>query len=570
MILLRRSKQGSTIKTLNTRWYTLIFFFFITLSSVPAEDLPLKFQFPTGGRIRGTPVFSSFDTFYFLAEDRYLYCLDLSGNLVWRYFLKERITDILALGIDESIYTALRNGNFIALNPKGKEIFRINLGVPVLYNPIVTNYGEILLFLEDQSMISLSHKGKVRWKGFLPGFPILPPVLLYDTLFIPLEQNIILGYAVSGEEICRIETRGRVTSLLSAPGQSRVFFGTSEGSLYCADSSGVVMWERVFSTPVNGIFPGMEGYYLLLSTGEVVFIDYIGEVLWQKSVDISATRTIPLRQGLILCDRLGNTRYIDLRGESLSSGRLSVTGDISLATKEDLLLGGGEDWNIYAWSLPDSSLQRNSSEKRGKGSEGLSIYNNLPEYRYLKTLIDQPDYQLKRMGLSGITEICRSDNLQGKIPFLMDLLVSLSTDALLNPGYMYKQIINDFPDLRFHSIILLGEIGNLSIKPVLGEIIKREWNDAVLTAAVLVAGDLASDLDGSMTRAISEVLNRRTENLDRDIIRASVRSLEQIRAYHGFIMDPEGVQSLLMLVVGEYPRDIRKYALEVLRKMGEL
>lgn len=539
--------------------------------------LHLTYQYATGGRIRGRPIVSAFKTLYALSEDRYLYCIDYSGNLMWRHNLKEGVSDSLSIGPDETVYVSLRNGSLIGINPKGNEVFKTFLVSPVRYGPVSASDGTIYAVLEDGRLISLSHKGRIRWSIKPPAGVSGPPVWNGFVLMLPLQNKTLCAYSPWGRETWSITFKGipKVTILDNA---GRAYSGTSEGSLYATDRFGVVLWEKAYSGQIEDIILGKDRFYILLGRNKIICTDLRGEPYWERETAFPVSYMLSVENGIVLLGERGQSEYCDLFGNILNKTAPLIRGAALFSARDNLVFGSGEDWNVYSWeqgvNLSGFWPQRGrDGTYRVYGfpavKDSASLYETNPDYLYLKNLAEQPDPESKQQVLSDISGSIDSGDLEGKEQYILDILMRLATEAVLSPVYYNKLLVNDHPMIRLWAVNLIGKIGSFSIKPVLIQILRHEWNPSVLAEAVLTSGEIASDYDGSVTRALREIIDRGRSRNDPQVLLAVVAALGKITDYHGFLPDPGTLESLFKLVTGDYPRDVRKSALEVIRKMGK-
>lgn len=151
--------------------------------------------------------------------------------------------------------------------------------------------------------------------------------------------------------------------------------------------------------------------------------------------------------------------------------------------------------------------------------------------------------------------------------YVVRLLEQFSGEGLLNRVYRNMRVMNDFPDVRTEAARLLGLVGSTRSRQALIQVIGNEYDPIALSAEIGALGFLASDSDGSSSRAIAAALSRAGMSPPDDrIAAAALDAFERIGAYEGGTGEPAAVAALLAVFQGDFPQQIRSRALTVLRK----
>ncbi len=159
----------------------VVFFRHHTSVGGPTASIPAKkWEFSTGAGIIGTPALGDDGTLYVGSLDGYLYALDPSGNLTWKFYTSVTETSPVVAS-DGTIYIANRQGRVYALNRNGTQRWAIeaSAGRP--------NYGRTGSAADDNwlytycyhSLCSLSlNDGSERWEMPLAYMQYGAPVIL--------------------------------------------------------------------------------------------------------------------------------------------------------------------------------------------------------------------------------------------------------------------------------------------------------------------------------------------------------------------------------------------------------
>jgi hypothetical protein len=329
---------------------------------------------------------------------------------------------------------------------------------------------------------------------------------------------------------------------------------------------------------VSAILIGEDGVTLLFSGRELLLLDGAGIEAWRKTsgFPISWCR---LGEGAVdVFSADGRFVRYSWNGMELEHGSLEREELLFNAGNDNgLLCAGSDDWNIYAWSgrgkgagawpQPGRDQRKSRSAQAAIVDAGRMAVTG--ECLYLKSLAESDDPAMKQAALDAIREIVRAGDLMGRERYLIEILETMAGEAAFSPRYFMDQQINDFPAVRLQAVSLLSVVCGTDTAIFLRDLLMRERDAAVIVAIIESLGTIGSDINGSSIRAIGEATRKRELSQDPGVVLAAVKALEAINGYHGFLPDPSGLEILFSIAHGRYPKEIRKYALEVIGKMGK-
>jgi outer membrane protein assembly factor BamB len=100
----------------------------------------------------------------------------MSGSALWSFDPRDRVVPVIARSIEGVSYVCNAAGDFMAINRVGRELWRINLGKPVSFAPVVGWDGRV--FIPAEAGLSCrTASGRALWSQDLGSPMALAPVL---------------------------------------------------------------------------------------------------------------------------------------------------------------------------------------------------------------------------------------------------------------------------------------------------------------------------------------------------------------------------------------------------------
>lgn len=588
----------------------------IESEAIHSPALSILWRYATGGQIRSRPAVAADGTIYAASEDGFLYAWDPGGGLQWKCDLGWLPWDCLALGGDGTIYAGLKNNDFVAINPNGHLLWRFHLGGLPAGDPAVAADGTVYVGTAGGTLVSLSHLGRPQWTITLPGaITRAPAVDGAGTIYLVAADRRLYALTQWGDFKWSLPLAAVPTALAVAP-EGRVLVGTAEGSVIAVNPSGDIAWRYSTGSRIAGVSAGAGQIAAAASGGQVIGLSDKGTQLW-KIVTAKRIETAPLmggsplRGGSPLSEFAtdGTLLLIDPARPGADSFAVGTFGSIVLS-HDGTFYVGGRDWILYALGVPrpagtsagetDSSGARDSTAAGGAKSAGYggaggrqpgawpqeghdeahsgrtdagppggneALLSTIPDYLYLQSLAAVDNRDILLLLLAGIRERIEDHSIGKSTWYVVRLLEQFSGEGLLNPVYRNMRVINNFPDVRTEAARLLGLVGSTRSRQALIQVIGNEYDPIALSAEIEALGSLASDSDGSSSRAVAAALSRAGMSPPDDrIAAAALDALERIDAYEGGTGEPAAVAALFAIYRGDFPQQIRSRALTVLRK----
>jgi len=135
------------------------------------SDGTLKWTYPMGGKVSGTPTIGANETLYVGCKDNKLYALNSDGSLKWTYTSGGEIQGSPAIGAEGTVYfgTYSTDNSVYAINPDGtlKWKYQTN-GAVVGVCPAIGTDGTIYIGNYGKTLYALNPDGSLKW-SYLSG-----------------------------------------------------------------------------------------------------------------------------------------------------------------------------------------------------------------------------------------------------------------------------------------------------------------------------------------------------------------------------------------------------------------
>ncbi|MFY9527721.1 MAG: PQQ-binding-like beta-propeller repeat protein [Candidatus Acidiferrales bacterium] len=257
-----------------------------------------KWVFKTGGPIDGAPALDSESTLYVGSRDGYLYAIDSSGALKWK-FETGPIQSSPTLGPDEAVYVTNTRGKLYAINHTGTKRWETELtGGRINYyasgNAIDSDF--VYTFCAVALCSTEVENGSRRWYSDRVATQSGVPVILPSGTIAVLGRTWLKGVGrdgalqwvyppVAGNADGRRQSPSYayVQASLAAGPDDVLYAGTATGSLLAVGMGGQLKWEFKASIAMEATPPviGSDGtIYFATRDGRLYAVDPDGAKKW--------------------------------------------------------------------------------------------------------------------------------------------------------------------------------------------------------------------------------------------------------------------------------------------------
>ncbi len=568
--------------------FFLIFLLIPVIATLHAIDN--LWQFPTGGRILSRPVEDDDGLIYCISEDRYLYCVSPTGSLNWRSYLGFRFHDAFTRGPDGTFYIGGKTGTLSAVNRTGRELWKLSFASPLAGDPIVLRNGQIITLTEDGTMTCVLHSGRIIWQRKLPASARSTPVIDdWGQILIPTVNRRLYSYSIDGEYLWEFLFPGIPGTPAPGP-EGGSYVTTNAGTLVSISPEGRFRWdyrcEGVLFPPVYD----ESGIFIASGEGTVWMFSSAGDLLWRQRIARKFFAPPLLGEGaLYLLSDTGRVYQIEKKtGRVVDSSEPGSPGGGFLLGSENIYLGGN-DWVLYGygkegkphlfpgfyqkadWSAGDECYpswrqpgydgnhrgwRRDLADRRTEGSE---------EFAIILEIFSRIGRAGRIMILEEIESCFTKESQEARFYFYLGVLEYMASEGIMIPSMEYRRVLNDFPDIRARVYRLLGANGDLQSQRTLIELAAREWDYHALAACLTAIGSLGSDPQGFGIQTMKRIFRKTRGDRNETLINAMLTALKGIKEYHGIFQDEGGYELIVEILMGNYSREIRAIALNVMR-----
>ncbi len=213
-----------------------------------------------------------------------------------------------------------------------------------------------------------------------------------------------------------------------------------------------------------------------------------------------------------------------------------------------------------------NSAGKSSGSNKDVTIEQLYLSQDI-ELQILRSQATSNDRQIQMLALQSIRSM--SQDGSNNNPGVTAVLQALATEGLQRQVREGNIVANNFPDVRREACNLLGEVGGQAAKDTLLTVLLEDKEPMVLAEAAYALGKIGLNDNNDAASHIAWVLNHETAMAapDNNLAFACMLAIEKLGSKNGGVSDPEVINSLLNVASGNYIRDVRLKAIDVIYKL---
>jgi outer membrane protein assembly factor BamB len=500
------------------------------------------------------------------------------GKPLWTYTTPGRLTPYLSRTPEGMSYICRTNGNLIALNRVGRELWRVNLGAPLVARVMLGWDGRIFA-ATARNLFCYTPSGYPLWSKPLESRIAIAPV--------PDKQGGFV-MALANGELLRVSAFGKVTS-----------YELSEEAAVLVPLSGndeetpVLILYKSGSMEINGsaAYPPLPGLpaqpkaaidrqntdiptdkvAITLVNGQVLLLSLIkGSILWTGQSNLQPEELAKddtelimhyNERGIYTLAMAGAAGFSE-DGERRWFFRLVGASSLSAWSDNGLLFSGGKDWVFYAYRFEDVSLTPEASlipdTLVQRASYNLGEFPLRGDYRF-------SDSELK-LRFSRVNEAISKGQIgedeKALVRSLMEVAASLRNNpqaSVIRPPVQMNH--------RVEAARLLGYIGSVELVPFLIDLFKNDPEPLVKAAAAESIGRIGIDPNGFAMDAFSSAILGLQPIRDTQALIAIAGAIGSLCRFSGPILSATGTKLLVTLLVSTNPSAVRNRAREELDQL---
>ena len=443
-----------------------------------SDENTLRWKFPTGDRIQGSPVIDSYGTVYIGSHDSFLYAINPNGTEKWRFNATMRIDSTPAIASDGTIYFGSWDKNIYAISSSGKGKWTYPTLDRISSSPTITPDGTIYIGSDNGFLISLYPNGTLKWVFNIPDRIFSTPSIAPDgTIYVGSFDNNLYAINPNGTEKWLFKTDDFIFSSPAIGIDGTVYVGSYDKHLYAINPNGIQKWN--FTT--GGVVQGSPSIapdgtiYVGSFDNNLYAINPNGTEKWHfKTDDFVVSSPAIDSEGTIYVGSVDSIVYaINPNGTEkwhfktdekiFSSPAIDSQGTIYVGSVDGKLYSLGKPLEIPDYGIPASGSMNELVGYRG--TELYVVSTNMPSSNTLKeisieVILTNTDLQPKNFDLLSFklkdmdgneyvadsekstlknVRVANGDSLRGKLFFQSD--TDISTKHLIYEDVRGRELI---------------------------------------------------------------------------------------------------------------------------------
>ena len=500
-------------------------------------DTPLWRQ-ALGGAVIGHPV-AMVESVVVVTDGGRLRSYSSQGRPLWDFNARGRLTPHVSRSREGTSYIGRTNGLLIAVNRAGRELWRIQLGSPIVF-PVISGWDGRLFVFTEERIICKTAAGFTLWSRDLGSRTALAPIMdVNGGIILVQEDGVIHNFDPFGNVVSyiarstregssaaapvaaasvKIEGRGPAIFLLYEDRHLELVFTspqyTVSGSNERSPQNAVFLRELIDLPSPPLAATGRNGEAAVLMRDGRVALLCLNEnrILWTTPSHIRAGE-LPSRpssgdlnlfydeRGIYILTRTGATGFTS-DGRRLWTVRLRGAASIPAFGDDGILYSGGADWILNAYRLEERVRARPRLlfgeaplGTYGTGNPGPSTWANF-HFRFQEMMLEERFAQIR--------QAIRTGNVGANEKEYAAWLMETSGSFLTNPHFGNRPPVHAHH--RAEAARLLGFIGSRETIPFLANLFRNDPSDLVKTAAAEAIGRIGVDPEGIALRAFETAL----------------------------------------------------------------
>ncbi|MCL2441319.1 MAG: hypothetical protein FWD14_06230 [Treponema sp.] len=533
----------------------------VDVSGVQVGASPM-WESSIGDTVRGMPHLQA-GSVVLVGENGRVRSFFQSGTPLWNFDARGTAVPHIARSYEAATYICNTDGVFMAINRVGRELWRLNLGKPISFPPVVGWDGRVFISL-DSTMTCRTASGNALWTIDL-GSPIaFAPILDKTGSAVTVLQNNEFVKVHQFSHVERIALNRlpiMIVSLDEGNRQSYVLFyqsGEMEKIYYNENArrGGRLSRSNLRSLPAPPAASVSLGnqFAVTLRDGRIICLNAQGETVWTRNTHEAAEERGPanltVEQARMIFDERG-IYAVTIRGISAftTEGRRrfvhrlqTVSSGVPALCDEGLLWACGTDNILRVYKVDVRPRTKPRNRFYGFEPDGDYGMGNPPASPWTGQSSRYHDVEQDRV-YQEISAAIRSGSIGTMEPVYVAYIMEMVGFFIGNPHH--SPVRPDVkPTQRIRLINLLAQVGSRETIPFLWNIFDRDPEPAVRRACADAIGRIGVDPTGRSFHSYNFLLSPNNPNIDPQLVLAASSSIANLCRFSGPPLAPEGIRVL--------------------------
>jgi outer membrane protein assembly factor BamB len=527
----------------------------------PVGAAPL-WETAIGDTIRGMPHLQA-SSVVLVGESGSVRSFFMSGTPLWNFDAKGTAVPYIARSYEAATYICNTDGVFMAINRVGRELWRLNLGKPVSYSPVVGWDGRVFVFI-DSVITCRTASGSPLWTFDLGSPVAFSPMIDHtgSTAAILRNMDFVKINQFSHVERIKLDRLPVMIVSLSEEGRQiyillyqtgemeKIVFNNSaaEGRKLTKSNLGSLPAPPVASADYH------DQFVVTLRDGRTLCLNAQGRTLWTKNSHEAAEEkgsgNLAVNQAAMIYDERG-IYTISVRGISAFTNegrrrfvhRLSVEcSGVPALSDEGFLYACGRDNVLRVYRVDAKPRAIPQSRYYGPEPEGTYGMGNPPPSIW-STDNNRYNEIEQAKTYAEIEAVIKSGQIGKNEPNYVGYLMEMISFFIGNPqASQVRPLVR--PEQRIKLIGLLAHVGSRETVPFLWNVFDKDPEPAVRRACADAIGIIGVDPTGRSFYSYSFLLSPNNPNMDSQLVLAATTSIAKLCRFSGPPLATDGIRIL--------------------------
>lgn len=529
--------------------------------AMPVNAAPL-WEAPIGDTIRGTPHLQA-SSAVLVGESGSVRSFFMSGTPLWNFDARGTAVPHVSRSYEAATYLCNTEGVFMTINRVGRELWRLNLGRPISYAPVVGWDGRVFIPF-GSTMTCRTAAGNSLWTLELGSPVAFDPILDKTGSVATVLQNMDFVKVNQFSHLERIRLDRLPVMIVSLVEENyhsyvlmyqsgemeKVIFNDNEGE---GGKLSRARFVSLPSPPAAAVSRGSQ-FVVTLRNGRTVCYDAAGNTIWtinsHEAAEERGPGNLAQEHAKMMWDERG-IYAITTRGVSAFTAegrrrfvfRLStVSSGVPAFSDEGLLYACGTDNILRVYKIDSRPRTVPQSRFYGPEPEGNYGMGNPPPSPWARENSRYSE-ESQNAVYAEIEAAIKSGNIGKMEPAYVAYIMEMVGFFIGNPQTSaVRPLVR--PEQRIRLIGLLALVGSRETIPFLWNIFDRDQEPAVRRACADAIGVIGVDPTGRSFYSYNFLLSPNNPNMDPQLVLAATSSIANLCRFSGPPLAMDGIRIL--------------------------